>query len=42
MKTIMTICHVYDEEQNYVPFDQLAPEESQPITFLRKAMPDYA
>ncbi|VVB17301.1 unnamed protein product [Arabis nemorensis] len=42
MKTIMTICHVYDKEENYIPFDRLAPEESQPITFLKKAMPDYA
>ncbi|KAL0013531.1 hypothetical protein SO802_000600 [Lithocarpus litseifolius] len=41
MKTILTECHVYDQEQNYVPFDKLAPEESQPITFLRKALPDY-
>ncbi|KAJ4913611.1 hypothetical protein Rs2_08232 [Raphanus sativus] len=42
MKTIMTVCHVYDKEENYIPFDRLAPEESQPITFLKKAMPDYA
>lgn len=42
MKTIMTVCHVYDKEQNYVSFEQLAPKESQPITFLRKVMPDYA
>ncbi|KAG2244988.1 hypothetical protein Bca52824_093174 [Brassica carinata] len=41
MKTIMTVCHVYDKEENYIPFDRLAPEESQPITFLKKAMPDY-
>lgn len=42
MKTIMTVCHVYDKEENYIPFDRLAPEESQPITFLKKAMPNYA
>ncbi|CAN8273373.1 unnamed protein product [Cochlearia groenlandica] len=42
MKTIMTVCHVYDKEENYIPFDRLVPEESQPITFLKKAMPDYA
>ncbi|KAK3437928.1 hypothetical protein EUGRSUZ_C02571 [Eucalyptus grandis] len=42
MKTIMTMCHVYDEEHNYVAFDQLAPEDSKPITFLKKVMPDYA
>uniref|UniRef100_A0A1J3GVX9 Omega-6 fatty acid desaturase, chloroplastic n=1 Tax=Noccaea caerulescens TaxID=107243 RepID=A0A1J3GVX9_NOCCA len=42
MKTIMTVCHVYDKDENYIPFDRLAPEESQPITFLKKAMPDYA
>lgn len=38
----MTICHVYDKEQNYVAFDELAPKESHPITFLKKVMPDYA
>ncbi|KAL0679926.1 hypothetical protein Bca4012_007907 [Brassica carinata] len=32
MKTIITVCHVYDKEENYIPFDRLAPEESQPIT----------
>lgn len=42
MKTIMTMCHVYDEEHNYAAFDQLAPEDSEPITFLKKVMPDYA
>ncbi|KAL6596059.1 hypothetical protein ACP70R_014966 [Stipagrostis hirtigluma subsp. patula] len=42
MKTILTRCHVYDKERYYVPFDELAPEESQPIKFLRKFMPDYA
>ncbi|CAA7408077.1 unnamed protein product [Spirodela intermedia] len=42
MKTIMTVCHVYNEEHNYVPFDSLRPEESGPILFLKKVMPDYA
>lgn len=42
MKTIMTVCHVYDKEQNYVAFDQLAPKDSQPITFLKSVMPDHA
>lgn len=42
MKTIMTLCHVYDKEENYVAFDQLAPEESQPVAFLKRVMPDYA
>ncbi|MED6131785.1 Omega-6 fatty acid desaturase, chloroplastic [Stylosanthes scabra] len=42
MKTIMTMCHVYDKQQNYVAFDELAPEDSHPITFLKKVMPDYA
>lgn len=42
MKTIMTTCHVYSEEQNYVAFDEIAPEESQPITLLKKVMPDCA
>ncbi|KAE9608310.1 putative acyl-CoA (9+3)-desaturase [Lupinus albus] len=42
MKTILTMCHVYDKEKNYVAFDELAPEDSSPITFLRKAMPNFA
>ncbi|KAF6140338.1 hypothetical protein GIB67_011357 [Kingdonia uniflora] len=42
MKTIMTKCHVYNEEQNYIGFDEIVPEESQPITFLKKRMPDNA
>ncbi|MBA0728522.1 hypothetical protein Golax_001415, partial [Gossypium laxum] len=42
MKTIMTVCHVYDKEQNYIGFDELAPNEASPITFLKRVMPDYA
>ncbi|CAN1224255.1 hypothetical protein LINGRAPRIM_LOCUS857 [Linum grandiflorum] len=42
MKTIMTVCHVYDKDQNYVGFDQLAPQDSLPISFLKRVMPDYA
>lgn len=42
MKTIMTVCHVYDKEENYIAFDKLAPEDSYPITVLKKVMPDYA
>lgn len=42
MKTIMTTCHVYDKDKNYVSFEEFSPEESQPISFLRKVMPDYA
>ncbi|WRX32336.1 Fatty acid desaturase domain - like 7 [Theobroma cacao] len=42
MKTIMTVCHVYHKEQNYIAFDELAPQESSPITFLKRVMPDYA
>ncbi|CAK9180376.1 unnamed protein product [Ilex paraguariensis] len=42
MKTILTICHVYDKEENYIAFDKLAPGDSQPINFLKKVMPDYA
>ncbi|XP_020692677.1 omega-6 fatty acid desaturase, chloroplastic isoform X1 [Dendrobium catenatum] len=42
MKTIMTTCHVYNKERFYFPFDKIAPEEAQPVTFLRKFMPDYA
>jgi acyl-lipid omega-6 desaturase (Delta-12 desaturase) len=42
MKTILTRCHLYDKERYYVPFDELAPNKSGPIKFLRKFMPDYA
>lgn len=42
MKTILTVCHLYDKEKNYIGFDEVAPEESFPITFLKKAMPDYS
>ncbi|KAM7472930.1 hypothetical protein LguiA_011113 [Lonicera macranthoides] len=42
MKTILTICHIYDKDQNYIAFDGLAPEESQPITFLKRVMPNDA
>jgi len=42
MKTIMTECHVYDKDRNYVAFDELDPKESRPITLLRKVMPEYA
>ncbi|XP_057969783.1 omega-6 fatty acid desaturase, chloroplastic-like [Malania oleifera] len=40
MKTIMTTCHVYSEEKNYSTFDELAPQDSRSITFLRKVMPE--
>jgi omega-6 fatty acid desaturase (delta-12 desaturase) len=42
MKTILTACHVYDKERYYVSFDEVIPEESQPIRFLKKFMPDHA
>ncbi|KAL2929953.1 Omega-6 fatty acid desaturase chloroplastic [Bienertia sinuspersici] len=42
MRTIMTTCHIYDKDENYVSFEKVVPEESQPISFLRKLMPDYA
>lgn len=42
MKTIMTTCHVYDKDENYVSFEKVVPEESQPISFLRRLMPDHA
>ncbi|KAG6504782.1 hypothetical protein ZIOFF_037129 [Zingiber officinale] len=42
MKTILTVCHVYDHERYYVPFDEIAPDESYPIQFLKETMPDYA
>lgn len=42
MKTIMTKCHIYDEENNYVAFDEGLPEESKIIGFVRKMMPNIA
>ncbi|KAG6740882.1 hypothetical protein POTOM_056351 [Populus tomentosa] len=36
------VCHVYDKEENHVAFDKLAPQESHPVTFLKRVMPDYA
>ncbi|CAI0394491.1 unnamed protein product [Linum tenue] len=30
------------ENWGKVPFDQLAPEDSQPVAFLKRVMPDYA
>jgi acyl-lipid omega-6 desaturase (Delta-12 desaturase) len=42
MKTIMTICHVYNKDRYYVPFDDIAPQDSQPIAFLKKFMPEFA
>lgn len=41
VKTIMTVCHVYDKEQNYVAFDELGYKDAKPITFLKQVMPDY-
>lgn len=40
MRTIMTTCHIYDEDENYVSFEKVSPEESQPISFLKRVMPD--
>lgn len=42
MRTIMTTCHIYDKDENYVSFEKAVPEESQPISFLKRVMPDYA
>ncbi|XP_076885043.1 omega-6 fatty acid desaturase, chloroplastic-like [Bidens hawaiensis] len=42
MKTILTTCHLYNEERNYISFEEVAPEISGPIAFLRRIMPDYA
>ncbi|KAK0572555.1 hypothetical protein LWI29_033414 [Acer saccharum] len=42
MKTIMTVCHIYDETKNYISFEEVAPEESEPIKFLKRLMPDHA
>ncbi|KAH7432887.1 hypothetical protein KP509_07G044600 [Ceratopteris richardii] len=39
MKTIMTDCHVYDEEKNYVPFDE-GQKESKVLGILRRVMPN--
>ncbi|EPS71733.1 chloroplast omega-6 fatty acid desaturase, partial [Genlisea aurea] len=40
MKTILTVCHIYDEDRNYVGFDEIAaPEEVRPIAFLKRVMP---
>ncbi|CAM6093094.1 unnamed protein product [Calypogeia fissa] len=39
MKTIMTQCHIYDEEKNYVALDE-GFEESKVIGSLRKLMPE--
>ncbi|XP_057969788.1 omega-6 fatty acid desaturase, chloroplastic-like [Malania oleifera] len=41
MKMIMTECHVHNPEQNYVAFDELAPEEAGSVSFIRKMMPDW-
>ncbi|KAH9620954.1 hypothetical protein KSS87_004413 [Heliosperma pusillum] len=42
MKTIMTTCHIYDKEENYVSFEKTNPDEAQPISFLRRVMPNHA
>ncbi|XP_010525809.1 PREDICTED: omega-6 fatty acid desaturase, chloroplastic-like isoform X2 [Tarenaya hassleriana] len=39
MKTIMTVCHLYSEQENYIGFDRVAPQDSHPIHFLKKLMP---
>lgn len=39
MKQIMTVCHLYDEEQNYVPFDE-SEEAVKLIEPLSKMMPN--
>eukprot|EP00252_Welwitschia_mirabilis_P017664 TRINITY_DN390_c0_g1_i1.p1 TRINITY_DN390_c0_g1~~TRINITY_DN390_c0_g1_i1.p1 ORF type:complete len:443 (-),score=57.76 TRINITY_DN390_c0_g1_i1:241-1569(-) len=40
MKTIMTKCHIYDEEENYLAFDEVLPQESKIIGLLRRLMPN--
>lgn len=40
MKTIMTVCHVYDKEQNYVAFDELAPEDLDPDFLMEGRLAD--
>ncbi|KAL9242486.1 hypothetical protein vseg_016479 [Gypsophila vaccaria] len=42
MRTIMTTCHIYDKEENYVSFEKSVPEEAQPISFLKRVMPNHA
>ncbi|KAL3566869.1 hypothetical protein D5086_032284 [Populus alba] len=32
----------WGKEENHVAFDKLAPQESHPVTFLKRVMPDYA
>lgn len=41
MKTIFTRCHIYDQEQNYVPFDEGEARESKVIGPLRRLMPGF-
>ena len=42
MKTIMTDCHLYDEQKNYVAFDAEADKESPILGFIRRFMPSFA
>lgn len=39
MKTILTVCHIYDEEKNYVAFDE-GEKESKIYGTLRRVMPN--
>ena len=41
MKSIMTVCHVYDKEKNYVAFDE-SEEKIKVIEPLSKMMPNTA
>eukprot|EP01018_Ginkgo_biloba_P010095 Gb_24358 [translate_table: standard] len=40
MKTIMTKCHIYDKDRNYVSVDDGAQKESKVIGFVRRVMPN--
>lgn len=40
MKTIMTKCHIHEEEFNYVSFDEGLPKESKIIGTVRRVMPN--
>jgi hypothetical protein len=39
MKKIMTVCHIYDEEKNYIAFDE-SEETVKVIEPLSKMMPN--
>lgn len=38
MKSILGVCHFYDEEKNYVPFDENAKSEDPIFKVVRTAL----